>query len=56
MSNIDFSLSVNAREIDKKLTGLRWITPIFPEEPEKQIRIIIIESAKIVVVVKLSYI
>ena len=40
MSNIDFSLSVNAREIDKKLTGLRWITPIFPEEPEKEIRII----------------
>ena len=38
MSEINFDLSIDAKNIDKKLSGLKWITPIFPRNPEKEIR------------------
>ena len=38
MSKIDFDLSVDAKKIDKKLSGLKWITPIFPNSPEEEIK------------------
>ncbi len=38
MSKINFDLSIDAKNIDKKLSGLKWITPIFPINPEKEIK------------------
>ena len=38
MSEINFDLSMDAKNIDKKLSGLKWITPIFPLNPEKEIK------------------
>ena len=38
MSKINFDLSVDAKKIDKKLSGLKWITPIFPNSPEEEVK------------------
>ena len=38
MSKINFDLSVDAKKIDKKLFGLKWITPIFPNSPEEEVK------------------
>ena len=38
MSEVNFDLSIDAKNIDKKLSGLKWITPIFPLNPEKEIK------------------
>ena len=37
LSNVNFNLSKNANLIDKKLTGLNWITPNFKNNPEDEI-------------------
>tara|TARA_Y100001970_G_scaffold270264_1_gene363905 strand:- start:66 stop:1643 length:1578 start_codon:yes stop_codon:yes gene_type:complete len=40
MSNINFDLSEDAKKIDIKLSGLKWITPLFPNNPKKEIQLI----------------
>jgi hypothetical protein len=40
MTNINFDLSVDAQRIDGKLSGLNWITPLFPDNPEKEIQLL----------------
>ena len=40
MSNINFQLAQDAKIIDKKLSGLKWITPIFEKNPMKEINLI----------------
>ena len=37
MPKINFDLSVDAKKIDKKLSGLKWITPIFLNFPKKKL-------------------
>ena len=37
LSNVNFNLAKNANLIDKKLTGLNWITPNFKNNPEDEI-------------------
>ncbi len=36
LNNADFSKSIDAKFIDKKLKGLKWITPQYPNNPEKE--------------------
>ena len=38
MSEVNFDLSIDAKNIDKSFSGLKWITPIFPLNPEKEIK------------------
>jgi len=38
--NVDFSLTQNASQIDKKLRGLKWITPHYPNNPKKEINLL----------------
>ena len=39
MSKINFDLSIDAKNIDKKFHGLKWITPIFPTlNPEEEVK------------------
>ena len=40
MTNINFDLSIDAQRIDSKLSGLNWITPLFPNDPEKEIQLL----------------
>jgi len=40
MTNINFDLSIDAQKIDNKLSGLNWITPLFPDDPEKEIQLL----------------
>ena len=39
--NADFSLAENAAQLDKRLSGLRWITPHYPNQPMNEINILI---------------
>jgi hypothetical protein len=45
--NADFALSVEAEKLDKKLKGLKWITPYYINEPSKEINLLI-EAKKII--------
>ena len=36
----DFSLAVDAIKIDKRLKGLKWITPHYPKQPLKEIELL----------------
>ena len=40
LENVDFKLSIDAKKIDKKLSGLKWITPEFPNNPSEEIQLI----------------
>jgi hypothetical protein len=40
MVNINFDLAVDASKIDKKLNGLKWITPSYGSSPNKEIKLI----------------
>ena len=40
LTNVNFEQSISAHRIHKKLTGLKWITPEFKNEVEKEIDII----------------
>ena len=40
LKNVDFNLAVEAKQIDKKLSGLNWITPQFSDNPQKEIELI----------------
>ena len=37
LENIDISKSIDAKIIDEKLNGLRWITHLKPNDPKKEI-------------------
>jgi len=37
LRNANIENAVNAKTIDKKLNGLKWITPLYPEDPQKEI-------------------
>ena len=40
LENVELKLSINAKEIHKKLSGLNWITPQFKNNPMEEINII----------------
>jgi len=40
LNYVDFNLSANGEEIDKKFSGLKWITPDYKKAPGKEISII----------------
>ena len=40
LKNADFNLSINAKQIDKKLSGLKWITPQYIDNPREEINFI----------------
>ena len=40
LANVNFSLSTNANAIDKKLSGLSWITPEFKDQSKEEINFI----------------
>tara|TARA_B100001123_G_C15307454_1_gene1023184 strand:- start:693 stop:2252 length:1560 start_codon:yes stop_codon:yes gene_type:complete len=40
LNNSNFELSLNAKKIDEKLSGLKWITPKYNNNPEKEIDLI----------------
>ncbi len=40
LENVNFELTVNAKKIHKKLSGLNWITPNFKNNPENEINLI----------------
>ena len=37
LANINIKNSINASELSTKLNGLKWITPLYPKEPMKEI-------------------
>ena len=37
LRNTNIEKAVNAKIIDKKLSGLKWITPLYPKNPQKEI-------------------
>ena len=41
MTNVNFNLAKEAKLIDKKLTGLNWITPTYYSSPETEIKLIL---------------
>ena len=41
MANADFSLAQDATILDKRLYGLKWITPSYIEEPQKEINLLV---------------
>ena len=41
LADVDLSLSVKAKLLDKRLKGLNWITPHFPKEPSKEINLLL---------------
>jgi len=40
LSNANLNLSKKADYIDKKLKGLKWITPIYPKNPQEELSLI----------------
>ena len=39
--NVDFSLAEDAAQLDKRLQGLKWITPHYPDKPLDEINFLI---------------
>ena len=40
LSNVNLELAISAKEIDKKLSGLNWITPQYYNDPKSEINLI----------------
>tara|TARA_Y100000741_G_scaffold338601_1_gene298794 strand:+ start:75 stop:1643 length:1569 start_codon:yes stop_codon:yes gene_type:complete len=40
LKNVNLQLAINAKEINKKLSGLKWITPQFRDNPKTEINLI----------------
>jgi len=40
LNNVNFELALNAKKIDDKLKGLKWITPTFNKNPDEEIILI----------------
>jgi len=41
LENVNFSLAQDATQLDKRLLGLKWITPHYPGKPQKEIYFLI---------------
>jgi len=41
LANADFNLAVDANKLDTKFSGLRWISPMYINEPAKEIELLI---------------
>ena len=41
LANVDFNLSVDASHLDARLSGLRWITPDYTDNPSDEINLLI---------------
>jgi len=41
LSGVDFNLAVNGNNLDKIFSGLKWITPHYANEPEKEIDLLL---------------
>ena len=39
--NVDFNIAVDAKKIDKRLAGLKWISPDYANEPLNEINLLI---------------
>ena len=37
LRNVDLKNAINAKILDDKLSGLKWITPLYPNDPKKEI-------------------
>ncbi len=37
LNNVNFQTALSANKIDERLRGLKWLTPEFPNDPEKEI-------------------
>ena len=40
LNYVDFNLSTDAKKIDRKFFGLKWITPEYKNSPEEEINIL----------------
>ena len=40
LTNVNFNLAVNASKIDKKFSGLKWISPEYSKNPKEEINLI----------------
>ena len=40
LNNVNFELALNAKKIDDKFKGLKWITPTFNKNPDEEIILI----------------
>ena len=40
LSNVNFNLSENPIRLDRRLKGLKWITPHYPEHPSHEINLL----------------
>ena len=40
LSNVDFNLAEDASKLDKRLKGLKWITPHYPNKPLYEINLL----------------
>tara|TARA_B100001248_G_scaffold146868_1_gene110371 strand:- start:5747 stop:7309 length:1563 start_codon:yes stop_codon:yes gene_type:complete len=40
LNNVDFKLALNAKKLDPKLNGLKWISPYFPNNPDEEIKLL----------------
>ena len=40
LSNVNLELAISAKEIDKKLSGLNWISPQYHNDPKSEINLI----------------
>ena len=41
LANVDFSIAEDASQLDKRLRGLKWITPHYPSKPSNEINFLI---------------
>ena len=41
LANADFNLAINASQLDARLSGLKWISPEFINDPQKEINFLI---------------
>ena len=37
LSKVNMNSAIDAKIFDKKLNGLQWITPLYPDNPKKEI-------------------
>ena len=37
LSEVNLKNTIDAKILDEKLSGLKWITPLYPSEPKKEI-------------------
>ncbi len=40
LRNVNLNKAVNAKKLDYKLNGLKWITPLYPNNPNKELKLL----------------